>query len=89
MLLNCGCDFTARRKSDRIDKELLKSASDHENVAKLLLLGAGESGNSTIVKQMKIIHGDGYSNEELNNFKPVIHSNLLTSMTEVLMLQRN
>ena len=84
MLLNCGCDFTARRKSDRIDKELLKSARDHENVAKLLLLGAGESGKSTIVKQMKIIHGDGYSNEELNNFKPVIHSNLLTSMTKVI-----
>ena len=77
MLLSCGQDSTARKKSDRIDKELLKSARDYENVVKLLLLGAGESGNSTIVKQMKIIQRDGYSNEEMNNFKPVIHSNCL------------
>ena len=62
MLLSCGRNSIARRKSDRIDKELLKSARDHENVAKLLLLGAGELGKSTIVKQMKIIHGVGYSN---------------------------
>ena len=31
--------------------------------------GAGESGKSTVVKQMKIIHGDGYSREELKSFK--------------------
>ena len=31
--------------------------------------GAGESGKSTVVKQMKIIHGDGYSESELRSFK--------------------
>ena len=31
--------------------------------------GAGESGKSTVVKQMKIIHGDGYSKEELESFR--------------------
>ena len=31
--------------------------------------GAGESGKSTLVKQMKIIHGDGYKVNELNSFK--------------------
>ena len=34
-----------------------------------LLTGAGESGKSTLVKQMKIIHGDGYKVNELNSFK--------------------
>ncbi len=33
------------------------------------LVGAGESGKSTVVKQMKIIHGDGYSPSELESFK--------------------
>ena len=83
-MLCCSNNSSAKRTSKRIGKELLKSARNHDNVVKLILLGVGESGKSTIVKQMKIIHGDGYSNEELNNFKTVVHSNLLTSMTEVI-----
>ena len=46
--------------------------------------GAGESGKSTLVKQMKIIHGDGYTNEELISFKPTICDNLVHSMRAVL-----
>ena len=34
-------------------------------VTKMLLLGAGESGKSTIFKQMKIINKDGYSKKEV------------------------
>ena len=83
-MLSCTRDSSARRTSNRIDKELQKNARDNEDVVKLLLLGAGESGKSTIVKQMKIIHGDGYSNDELKSFITVVHSNLLTSMTEVI-----
>ena len=33
------------------------------------LLGAGESGKSTLVKQMKIIHNDGFTQQELQSFK--------------------
>ena len=72
----------AKLHSNRIDREL--QAIARERIVKLLLLGAGESGKSTFVKQMKIIHGDGYSIDELNSFKSIIHGNLLTSTVEVI-----
>ena len=83
MLKGCaGKSSAAKRLSDRIDKELL--ASTKEIVVKLLLLGAGDSGKSTFVKQMKIIHGDGYSIDELNSFKGIIHNNLFASTVDVI-----
>lgn len=73
-----------KRKSDAIDRKLRVDLKDYENTIKILLLGAGESGKSTVVKQMKIIHGDGYSSEELEGYKPVIFGNLTSSMKVVL-----
>lgn len=48
------------------------------------LLGAGESGKSTLVKQMKIIHADGFTYAELSSFRPTVLDNLLASMKYVL-----
>jgi hypothetical protein len=42
--------------------------------------GSGESGKSTIVKQMKIIHQNGYSAEELALYRSTIFKNLLESI---------
>ena len=50
---------------------------------KLLLLGAGESGKSTIAKQMKILHKDGFS-EERKNLKPVVYTNTFQSMLAIV-----
>lgn len=44
---------------------------------KVLLLGSGESGKSTIVKQMKILHQNGYSTEELLEYKPFVYKNIM------------
>ena len=86
MFSSCmGYDNSVKKQNAKINKEISRSARDSEREVKILLLGTGESGKSTIVKQMKIIHGDGYSIAELNNFKPVIHKNLFTSMIQVIM----
>jgi len=47
---------------------------------KLLLLGGGESGKTTFMKQMKIINLDGYTNEERGLFFHVIQSNIKNAM---------
>lgn len=42
------------------------------------------AGKSTWVKQMKIIHTDGFSQSELSAFRPTVLDNLLASMKYVL-----
>jgi len=46
--------------------------------------GAGESGKSTIVKQMKIIHELGYSQEECEQYRPVVYSNTIQSLMAII-----
>jgi guanine nucleotide-binding protein G(i) subunit alpha len=43
-------------------------------------VGSGESGKSTIVKQMKIIHQNGYSKDELSLYRHAIYKNLIDCM---------
>lgn len=49
-----------------------------------LFVGAGESGKSTIVKQMKIIHETGYSKEECEQYRPVVYSNTIQSLMAII-----
>ena len=44
---------------------------------KILLLGAGESGKSTFVKQMKILHKDEFTNQELTFYRRDLINNVL------------
>lgn len=52
-------------------------------------LGAGESGKSTIVKQMKIIHETGYSIEECEQYRPVVFSNTIQSLMAIIRAMGN
>lgn len=66
-----------KMKSDMIDKTLQKDKQKLKKEYKMLLLGPGESGKSTIFKQMKIINQNGYSHEELEAYKSTIFQNVL------------
>lgn len=46
--------------------------------------GSGESGKSTIVKQMKIIHLKGYSEDELFNYRATVFKNLIECAKAVI-----
>ncbi|KAF7368473.1 Heterotrimeric G-protein alpha subunit, GPA3-like protein [Mycena venus] len=67
----------SKARSDAIDRDITEARKRFRREANLLLLGAGESGKSTIVKQMKIIHQHGFEQRELVAYRPVIHKNVL------------
>ncbi|XP_068435188.1 guanine nucleotide-binding protein G(o) subunit alpha-like [Clinocottus analis] len=77
-------DKKAKLRSSKIEQDLCDHARTEVNVVKILMLGAAESGKSTLIKQIKIIHSQGFSKQELLSFKPAVMDNLLTSMKFVL-----
>ncbi|KAH6582148.1 hypothetical protein BASA50_003060 [Batrachochytrium salamandrivorans] len=89
--MGCGSstenDESGRRNA-QIDNSIKKDLENLRNEVKLLLLGAGESGKSTILKQMTLIHGSGYSRYERESYKEIIFSNTIQSMRAVLEAQR-
>lgn len=44
---------------------------------KLLLLGAGESGKSTFLKQMKIIHKIAFNADQIQEYRQIIYQNII------------
>ncbi|XP_075252880.1 guanine nucleotide-binding protein G(o) subunit alpha-like [Convolutriloba macropyga] len=84
-----GCTMSAEERealerSRAIERGLKEDATLAAKDIKLLLLGAGESGKSTIVKQLKIIHMDGYTEEESRQYRAVVYSNTIQSMVAML-----
>uniref|UniRef100_A0A665THZ8 Guanine nucleotide-binding protein G(i) subunit alpha-2 n=1 Tax=Echeneis naucrates TaxID=173247 RepID=A0A665THZ8_ECHNA len=77
-------DKAAAERSKMIDKNLREDGEKAAREVKLLLLGAGESGKSTIVKQMKIIHEDGYSEDECKQYRAVVYSNTIQSIMAIV-----
>lgn len=70
-----------KKRSQEIDKILYADRRRLKEEVKLLLLGPGESGKSTIFKQMKIIQdGGGFSTEELQSYKYIVYGNCVTQM---------
>ena len=70
-----------------LDEILVQDLKKDRECIKLLFLGAGESGKSTLLKQMTIINGSGFSEEERKNYIALVHSNILQSMKALLKQQ--
>ncbi|KAK0443968.1 heterotrimeric G-protein alpha subunit, GPA3-like protein [Desarmillaria tabescens] len=74
--------------SDLIDKQLEDDGKRFKKECKILLLGSGESGKSTIVKQMKIIHQGGFTTEERDSYRGTIYKNVLDSAQAIALMMR-
>lgn len=69
--------------SSNIDKELEKQRLAEEKKIKLLLLGAGESGKSTIFKQMRILYGKPRNDDDLRLYGVVARSNTVVAIRKL------
>ncbi|GAV69644.1 G-alpha domain-containing protein [Cephalotus follicularis] len=59
-----------------IERRIEQETKSEKHIQKLLLLGAGESGKSTIFKQIKLLFQTGFDEAELKSYISVIHANV-------------
>lgn len=97
-LLDCGCifpllpcffspsldDVIGKQRSDEIDRQLGKERKEFQKAHRLLLLGAGESGKSTIIKQMYLIHVKNFSDNMRRERRHDIRSNLVEAIVSIV-----
>ncbi|KAG8222881.1 hypothetical protein J437_LFUL003526 [Ladona fulva] len=88
-MLTCSCclrfkyspeEIEQRHKSQQIDRMIERERQSFRRQVKLLLLGAGESGKSTFLKQMRIIHGMRFEPEAVKEYQQTIYQNLVRGM---------
>jgi len=84
-----GCASSQEQSAERLQsKNIDNILNDAKNEAlldfKVLLLGAGESGKSTVVKQLKVLHKVQMDDQELLSFAVNIHKNTVQCMQNLL-----
>lgn len=73
-----------RRINEQIEREIRRDKRNQRRELKLLLLGTGESGKSTFIKQMRIIHGSGYSDADKSGFIKIVYQNIFMAMQSMI-----
>lgn len=84
-----GCCFSCTYdpetlRSREIEAYLRRDEDQNAQEVKVLLLGAGESGKTTILKQMRLIHMSGFTQEEREYYRTIVFSNMLQSMRLII-----
>lgn len=78
--MGCGGSTPGAANTRKINQILKDNDKALKHQLKILLLGTGESGKSTIIKQMKILYKPGgYTEAERMEFKPLVCRNILRS----------
>lgn len=78
------CIDTEEKQFRKKLKKELKERGQQKNIVKLLLLGTGESGKSTFMKQMRIIHDNGFTQKELIMQRVYVFHNTVICMKQLV-----
>jgi hypothetical protein len=77
-------DGTEHSSNKQVEAALKADRLAKEGIIKILLLGAGESGKSTVFKQMKLLYGTGMGAEEIARAKFTISENILLMISSLI-----
>ena len=84
----CGEDMRIAKEHKKINKKieqiLRRDWKETRRELKLLLLGTGESGKSTFVKQMRIIHNHEYCDSERKTYIKYVFHNIVVSIQTII-----
>lgn len=78
-----------KMQDNKLEKMMQNSKANMKNQVKMLLLGAGESGKSTVLKQMRLLHLGGFSEHERIQYKNIIWADTVASMQTLIIQARN
>ena len=56
----------------------------HKKEIKILLLGTSDSGKTTFSRQVRVLHGQPFSETEMKNFKKIVRSLCLEELSNIL-----
>ncbi|KAI8927426.1 guanine nucleotide binding protein, alpha subunit [Entophlyctis helioformis] len=76
-----------RRKSKEIEQQLAKDKAKFEKLMRepqMLLLGSGDSGKTTFIRQIKILHGGGFTDDERRSYLKHIVANTMDSILSLV-----
>lgn len=76
-------DPEAERKNKEVERQLKEDKQSFERTVKVLLLGSGDSGKSTVLKQMRVIHDQKWTPSEVENFRHQVFNNLTFGLKAV------
>jgi guanine nucleotide-binding protein G(i) subunit alpha len=77
-------DPDEKRRNELLARAANKKEEEQKQIIKMLLLGAGESGKSTIFKQMKVNFGPSYSEKERKEYVGIVYGNVILSMKAMM-----
>ena len=75
--------------SRELDKCIRADEKQLSKEAKLLLLGAGDSGKSTMLKSMRIINSVPFAPLEIEHFRRLIFTNLIDGIRSIICSTRD
>jgi len=80
----CCHKDTDEERDHLVHRDIAHDRSHDKQIKKLLLLGPGSSGKTTLFKQLKMIHHDGFSTKDRRDYQAQIENQIVEQMQKLI-----